>query len=55
MFVFGQIIKFLASRPTNLNIRLWALAQTISIAAQPFPAAASSGLRELFICRLPYL
>jgi hypothetical protein len=49
MFGFGQIINFLASRPTNRNIRLWALAQTINIAAQPFPAAASSGLRALFI------
>jgi len=54
MFVFGQIINFLASRPTNRYIRLWVLAQTITAAAQQFPAAASSGLRALFIRRLPY-
>ena len=48
MFVFGQIIVSLASRPTNRNIRLWALAQTITAAAQQFPAAASSGLRVFY-------
>jgi len=48
MFVFGQIIISLASRPTNRNIRLWALAQTITAAAQQFPAAASSGLRVFY-------
>jgi hypothetical protein len=47
MFVFGQIIIFLASRLTNRNISLWPLAQTMTIAAQQFPAAASSGLRAL--------
>jgi hypothetical protein len=54
MFVFGQIIISLASRPTNRNICLWALAQTITTAAQQFPAAASPGLRAFFIRRLPY-
>jgi hypothetical protein len=54
MFVFGQIIIFLASRPTNRGISLWPLAKTIAIAAQQFPAAASSGLRALVIRRLPY-
>ena len=47
-FVFGQVIDFLASRPTNQNISLWALAQAITIAAQQFPAAASSGLRAFY-------
>jgi hypothetical protein len=54
MFAFGHIIIFLASRPTNRSISLWPLAQTITIAAQQFPAAASSGLRALVIRRLPY-
>jgi hypothetical protein len=54
MFIFGQIINFLASRPTNRNIRLWALAQTITTAAQQFPAAVSSGLHAFFIRCLPY-
>jgi hypothetical protein len=54
MFAFGQIIILLASRPTNRSISLWPLAQTIMIAAQQFPAAASSGLRTLVTLRLPY-
>jgi hypothetical protein len=54
MFVSGQIIIFLASRPTNRNISLCPLAQTITIAAQQFPAVASSGLRALVIRRLLY-
>ncbi|MDC1120879.1 hypothetical protein OAT72_03360 [Alphaproteobacteria bacterium] len=52
MFVFGRIITSLASRPTNRNINLWALAQTKTPAGQQFPAADSSGLRALFIRRL---
>jgi hypothetical protein len=47
-FGFGQIINFLASRPTNRNISLWALAQTTTTAAQQFPAAASPGLRAFY-------
>jgi hypothetical protein len=52
-FGLDQIINFLASWPTNQTIRLWALAQTITTAAQQFPAAASSGLRAFFIRCLP--
>jgi hypothetical protein len=54
MFVFGQIIIFLARRPTNRNVSLGPLTQNITIAARRFPAAASSGLRALVIRRLPY-
>ena len=48
MFVVDQTINSLASQFTNRNNNVWALAQTITAAAQQFPAAASSGLRVFY-------
>ena len=50
-FSVGPIVNFLAGQPTNRDIRLWALTQTTTTTAQQFYAAASSGLRPLFIQR----